>query len=152
MGDRELLELARRRYPGDPSLALMQFSSDRRRAGLGALDIDRRQRGTNKRICHTKEWRLDGRVYYKSSLDIPELWFYPKCPPAPCLSAFEAEMTVQAQRRTAVRAARVLPIEAHKIQDQAGRREVAYLLWQLRKSIRAAAEIGKSMPDGSGGV
>ncbi len=142
--DRELFTLACRRYPGDAAMAVMQFASDRRRAGLGALDIAKRRTERRKPIRHTKEFGMDGRVYYKSVLDIQEQWIYPPCPPS--LSAFEASLTIQVERRPAVRQVRVLPIEFRKFQGQRDRHGVAMLLRELRKGLRAAASIGKAMP------
>jgi len=136
--DHELLELASRRYQGEPALALMQFASDRRRAGLGALDIAKRNPGKRKPIRHTKEVWQDGRVYYKSVLDIPARLVYLPPQPAISLAAFKAQLTVKTERRPAVKQVRVLPIEFRKFECQSGRREVAMLLRELRKGIRAA--------------
>lgn len=132
--DRRLSLLAHARYPKVPILlAMSYYESDRRAAGLGALD-PRRRRG--RTIMRTKEIDLlHRRVIYTLRTKLPPR----DVPPAfdELLSvgaAGDARLTIT--RLAAVDVARCVALEAHDLDTQRGRDMAAKMLRQARQELQ----------------
>lgn len=136
----DILDLAKARYPKVPlTLALRYFSSDRRHAGLGALDASRRRPRRHEQVRNYKELNLvDGRVYYTVVRDTPLRWDYPRDEPMYALGA--PMPPIQLIQTPAVCAVRKLPVQLRDLDDQAGRRRIAMTLLRLRAEIKKAGK------------
>lgn len=136
----ELLGLAHRRYPDvEPWIAVEFFLSDRRRAGLGALDARRRLSVARKEISYYKQMDFyTGRIEYDARLNVPARREYPKLQEslADFFNDNSALACVQLIERPAVMAHLRLPFERSIFDSQTGRRFVAKELRKLRLQLR----------------
>lgn len=143
-GRMELAGLAHRRYPNmQLPMALLCFESDRRKAGLGALDECLRGTGKGRWIGYRK-WveNFTGRVVYEAIIEIPPHYRVPRIPALDlCGSLITAETCIQATWVPARSERMHLPVDSDVFRTQSGRRYVARQLWRMRKTLR---EGGKS--------
>lgn len=125
-----LAGLAHRRYPNERiDFAMMMFQSDRRRAGLGALDTRHRH---GRHISNVKERRYTGEVCYTLSINAPARQQY-KRPPMWKLGQ-PAPATIQLETVPA-RQGRI----CYVVQDLGTQRErdaAAHTLLEARKQLR----------------
>lgn len=135
MTDKKLVLLALRRYPYKAiDLAVMFFQSDRRRAGLGALD-ERRRRG--KELFRRK--RLDlfsGDVFYEFGVNRPARREYvqPDLGLVPwSIGAQAAALTIAAQEIPAETTRLAMRVPSKDLLDQSGRSVVAAELRRARR-------------------
>lgn len=131
----EIAGLAHRRYPGQPlDLAIMQFRSDRGRAGLGALDERHRRRPGRKQIRNLKRATRD-QVTYDLLIDVTPRQRYARQPiPEPW--EISATSTITVETVPARFDHRCLPFSGYLLGEQSGRWAVAQELRALRREMR----------------
>ena len=125
--------LAHARYPNEPiDLAIMMFMSDRRAAGLGALDDNKRPRGRRPVRNIKRVDLLSGDVLYERIIDAPAHQVLPR---------MEFEYTVGSPGPAYVKATYVparkshfcVRIERGWLESQRDRRMAANYLRELRR-------------------
>lgn len=129
----DVAKLAVARYPCKPvDLAIVFFMSDRRSAGLGALDERKRQRRPSQRVRCVKRLDLErGDIFYDRIIDVPPLQSLdiPEWPPA--LDDAPEYVTI---RTTPARFAhRCVRVPARSFEHQRDRDFVAACLRELRR-------------------
>lgn len=135
----ELAGLAYRRYPGMPlPMAVECFLSDRRKAGLGALDERKRRVGAD--ISNYKRDVMEhGQVRYHLVRHTPA---HRKYDLPPC-AAFDPEapgmdtMTVRTFEVPAKNVHLCVPADYRDFHEQALRRRVAQALREARRQLRS---------------
>lgn len=137
----QLAALAMARYPRESvTLAMMMYDSDRRTAGLGALDPRKRH---GRDLSNTKSATLEGGVEYRlvrRTHDRVERI-------DPVLEDFRLGISYKEQRfeQRLVRGRveeRVLPVSRDRIRSQSGRSYVAHELRRARREIQSARGTG----------
>lgn len=130
----DVLTLALRRYPklkSQPLLALLQFGSDRRTAGLGALA---NRKGTGNVRCGKEPNLLTNRVTYFRIIDIPPR---DKLPPFDPMQGIGGPMAMNARvtivRVPARKSHLCFPCDRRDLLDQRGRDMVAAGLRLMRR-------------------
>jgi hypothetical protein len=130
----EVALLARGRYPDVPiRLAIIQFYSDRRRAGLGALDVERRspRRGGVTRLKTITSFGLYVRYVFQRE---PYQRFDE---PPPSFAAgslvFSPDATVQVV--TVPGYDLIAPFSVQDLRDQRGRTHIARSLRAMRRQL-----------------
>lgn len=132
----ERAALAHRRYPDMPLvLALQCFDSDRRHAGLGALD--ERKRSGRGEVRNRKRMSLeDGRILYDMVIDRPERRRWPTMPEPRPLSGVTSESTVTLELVPATLERRCLPVTWRMLSSQRDRTYIAHELRRARRDMR----------------
>lgn len=140
MNDRmELVALAHRRYPDmELPLALMCFQSDRRRAGLGALDSNRRR---GHKGVHNYKMDSEGRgVRYHLVRQAPAGWKFPLVRWENIdLTANYSEATIKLVPVPERNEHLCVPADYMDLREQSGRRVIAATLREARKQIKAGS-------------
>lgn len=133
-----LVRLASRRYPDDSPLLAVEFLlSDRREAGLGALD--ERKRLASRRhspVRNTKTQDLmTGRWHYSRRIDIPPRVEWPPLEADDLLPGSGATIDKVTIRRIPARQVH-MACYCERPRTEADRRMVAAMLRELRRSTR----------------
>ncbi len=137
-----LVLLATRRYPGtEPLLAVEFLHSDRRAAGLGALDERKRGPGYSKQVFAFKfRALLNGHICYRWGVSLPPRMVAPP---------FDWQSTVldlRNGRASATLTSTLIParneswainFDARSSEDQQGRTMMACALRDARRKVRA---------------
>lgn len=135
----DVFTLAHRRYPGvDGALAVMYFMSDRRAAGLGALDERKRVFKGQTVVCVKTRSLLDGTVLYTTRVHRLGGREQPEFVPYPVSIDCPANETIQLKRVAPVDVCLCIKVDQHEFADQWGRRNVAKALKELRRRRFAA--------------
>lgn len=129
--------LAHRRYPNaELPIAVMFFESDRRAAGLGALDERKRNGGpARSNAVINRKWinLLTGQVCYSRSINIKERWVLPEFEMVPPSISDAASEFVTMTKQPAKSAAIALRVDQRTLATQAGRAAVARSLRRMRR-------------------
>jgi hypothetical protein len=142
----DAIRLAMARYPDmSPLLALSCFESDRRAAGLGALDEKRRNRRSQVRNTKAVVWTgKNGEVVvYSRVIDVPERMSYPKLDVSELVllgpgASVTAERSFVTLKRDPARFVHLqLQVDPRDMADQFGRTMVARQLREMRRRTRA---------------
>lgn len=132
----DVLRLALARYPKTPApLALMYFESDRRAAGLGALD-HRKRGGRGEVKCYKTVDLMTGRVQYDRIIDVKARDEFPSFD-RNWMRLEDAPETVTLILRPGRLAHRAVRFDRHDFDTQRGRSMVAKVLMQLRRETMA---------------
>lgn len=132
---KNILELALARYKdANPRIALLYFESDRRRAGLGALEKCTHGGDVTN---HKVQSGVDGRIVYTRNINIAQHYRMPKLGPLPRFIGFETDdINMTATVVPARILCRSVSFERSNFEQQDGRKWVAIILWQMRKSMQ----------------
>lgn len=130
-------KLAMRRYPDmNPFLAIECYLSDRREAGLGALDERKRMESRRRSPVRNTKTRdlLDGRLHYHRRIDIPPRDEWPMFdgdywPGAGCVTDKVTLTRIPARQAH-------MACYATAPRTQADRNELAAMLRELRRSTK----------------
>lgn len=137
----DVAALAHARYPDDPiDLAIMFFMSDRRAAGLGALDESKRPRG--RRPVRNSKYVdiITGQVHYDRTIDVPAHREWPVVDfSSYCIGDTAATDTVTIINAPGRKAHMALRLDRRMFERQSDRRIVAAQLRELRRSTRPPA-------------
>lgn len=132
----DVLRLALARYQKTPApLALMYFESDRRAAGLGALD-HRKRGGRGDVKCYKTVDLMTGRVQYDRIIDVKPRDEFPRFDMG-VMCIDDIPETIQIIRRPGRFAQRAVRFDRHDFDTQRGRSMVAKVLMQLRRETMA---------------
>lgn len=139
MRDRmELAGLAHRRYPYmELPLAMMRFESDRRCAGLGSLDADRRRGPKFSGVRNYKLLTERGRVLYHLIRHTPAGWKYPRVDMDTfCPTTNYAEATIKLVPVPERSEHLCVPADHSDLFEQSGRRVIAAMLKEARRQLK----------------
>lgn len=141
---------AMRRYPGE-MLALEFFASDRRVAGLGALDAKRRPRRRDG-ISNSKWWdAVSGHICYAMAKRTGDAWQLPRMRLADLTPGTMArDATAQLVLVPGVTWEVRVPVSRDELQSQRGRDTVAAALRRARRSRPAKPQGLPAGPEGGG--
>jgi hypothetical protein len=127
----DLVSLSRRRYPDtDPLIALMYFGSDRRAAGLGALD-ERKRQGRGDVRCYKCVDPLTGRVSWHRRIDAPPRDYLPAFDPLG-FDLCNPRATITVTRTPARKDHKAVTLDPFLLMDQRGRTVAARYLREMR--------------------
>lgn len=134
------LKQAHARYPREPlTLALMMFESDRRMAGLGALDITKRLHRKNegyKFVSNTKQMHvLNGTCVYQLAVHRLAFFEYPEFDSLMPTEGSGAEC-VTVTRKPEKFSERWVPVNPRDLWTERGRDMIAYTLRKVRREMR----------------